>query len=43
MVTAVVFLGEPLSPTKVGGAGAVLVGVALTRVGRRRVAIPAQE
>ena len=43
MVTAVVFLGEPLSPTKIGGAGAVLVGVALTRVGRRRVAIPAQE
>jgi drug/metabolite transporter (DMT)-like permease len=43
MVTAVVFLGEPLSPTKIVGAGAVLVGVALTRVGRRRVAIPAQE
>ena len=43
MVTAVVFLGEPLSPAKIGGAGAVLVGVALTRVGRRRVAIPAQE
>ncbi len=43
MVTAVVFLGEPLSPAKIVGAGAVLVGVALTRVGRRRVAIPAQE
>jgi drug/metabolite transporter (DMT)-like permease len=43
MVTAVVFLGEPLSPSKIAGAGAVLVGVALTRVGRRRVAIPAGE
>jgi drug/metabolite transporter (DMT)-like permease len=43
MVTAVVFLGEPLGPAKIAGAGAVLVGVALTRVGRRRVAIPAQE
>ena len=43
MVTAVVFLGEPLSPSKIVGAGAVLIGVALTRVGRRRVAIPAGE
>jgi drug/metabolite transporter (DMT)-like permease len=43
MVTAVVFLGEPLSPSKIAGAGAVLIGVALTRVGRRRVAIPAGE
>jgi drug/metabolite transporter (DMT)-like permease len=43
MVTAVVFLGEPLSPPKIAGAGAVLIGVALTRVGRRRVAIPAGE
>ena len=34
MLTAVVFLGEPLSPSKVFGACAVLVGVALTRVGR---------
>lgn len=43
MLTAVVFLGEPLTRSKVVGAAAVLVGVALTRVGRRRVAIPAQE
>lgn len=43
MVTAVVFLGESLSPSKIAGAGAVLIGVALTRVGHRRVAIPAQE
>jgi drug/metabolite transporter (DMT)-like permease len=32
MVTAVLWLGEPLSPTKVGGATAVLVGVGLTRL-----------
>jgi drug/metabolite transporter (DMT)-like permease len=43
MVTAIVFLGEPLSASKIVGAGAVLVGVALTRVGRRQMAIPAQE
>jgi drug/metabolite transporter (DMT)-like permease len=43
MMTAVVFLGEPLSVSKIVGAFAVLVGVALTRMGHRRVAIPAQE
>lgn len=43
MLTAVAFLGEPLTASKIVGAGAVLVGVALTRVGRRRAAIPAQE
>lgn len=43
MLTAVVFLDEPLTPSKVVGAVAVLLGVALTRVGRRKVAIPAQE
>jgi drug/metabolite transporter (DMT)-like permease len=43
MMTAVVFLGESLSPSKIVGAGAVLVGVALTRVGRARLAIPAEE
>ena len=43
MATAVVMLGEPLSPRKIAGAGAVLVGVALTRVGRTRIAIPAEE
>jgi drug/metabolite transporter (DMT)-like permease len=32
MATAVVFLGEPLSASKILGAAAVLVGVALTRV-----------
>jgi len=43
MLTAVAFLGESLTASKIVGACAVLVGVALTRVGRRRVAIPAQE
>ncbi|MDP9324737.1 MAG: DMT family transporter [Acidobacteriota bacterium] len=32
MATAVLFLGEPLDVRKIGGAAAVLVGVALTRV-----------
>ena len=32
MLTAVVFVGEPISPRKVFGAAAVLAGVALTRV-----------
>jgi drug/metabolite transporter (DMT)-like permease len=43
MMTAVAFLGEPLGPSKIVGAAAVLVGVAMTRVGQGRVAIPAQE
>jgi drug/metabolite transporter (DMT)-like permease len=43
MLTAVAFLGEPLSLQKLVGAAAVLVGVALTRVGRPRIAIPASE
>lgn len=41
--TAVVFLGEPLGITKSAGAAMVLIGVALTRVGRTRVPIPAEE
>lgn len=43
MLTAVVFLDEPLTTSKIVGAAAVLVGVALTRVGKKEVAIPAQE
>lgn len=43
MLTAVAFLNEPLSLQKLVGAAAVLVGVALTRVNRRRIAIPAGE
>ena len=35
MVTAVVTLGERLTVPRVAGAAAVLLGVALTRVGRR--------
>jgi drug/metabolite transporter (DMT)-like permease len=43
MVTAIVFLGEPLVPAKLAGAAAVLIGVALTRVGRTQPVIPAEE
>jgi drug/metabolite transporter (DMT)-like permease len=32
MATAVIWLGEPLSPAKIGGAAAVILGVALTRL-----------
>lgn len=43
LATAVLFLGEPLGLTKATGATMVLVGVALTRVGRTKVPIPAEE
>ncbi len=43
MATAVIFLGEPIGPRKIAGAAAVLVGVTLTRVGGRRMTIPAEE
>ncbi len=43
MLTAVAFLGETLSLQKLVGAAAVLIGVALTRVNRPRIAIPACE
>jgi drug/metabolite transporter (DMT)-like permease len=43
MMSAIVFLGEPLSAGKLVGAAAVLLGVALTRVGRTKVAFPAEE
>jgi drug/metabolite transporter (DMT)-like permease len=43
LLTAVMFLGEPLGATKAAGAAAVLIGVALTRVGRTRIPIPAEE
>jgi drug/metabolite transporter (DMT)-like permease len=32
MATAVIWLGEPLSPSKLAGAAAVIAGVALTRL-----------
>lgn len=43
MLTAVAFLGERLSGGRLLGAGLVLVGVALTRVGRSSAVIPAEE
>lgn len=43
MITAVVTLDEPLGTPKLLGAAAVLIGVALTRVGRIRPVIPAEE
>jgi len=42
MVTAYVWLREPLGLDKLGGAAAVLAGVALSRLGQRRLAIPAE-
>jgi len=42
MVTAYFWLGEPLGLDKLTGAAAVLAGVALTRLGQRRLQIPAE-
>jgi drug/metabolite transporter (DMT)-like permease len=43
MVTAILFLGEPVVGGKLAGAAAVLSGVALTRVGRTQAVMPAEE
>jgi drug/metabolite transporter (DMT)-like permease len=43
MMTAALTLGEPLSARKIAGAAAVLLGVALTRVGGTRMAVPVGE
>jgi drug/metabolite transporter (DMT)-like permease len=43
MLTAVLFLGEHFTFARVAGATAVLVGVALTRVGKTTVTIPAED
>jgi drug/metabolite transporter (DMT)-like permease len=43
MLTAVVFLGERLTATRLLGAAAVLVGVALTRVGKVAPIVPPEE
>jgi drug/metabolite transporter (DMT)-like permease len=43
MLTAVVFLGERLTATRLLGAAAVLVGVALTRVGKVTPIVPPEE
>ena len=42
MVTAYLWLREPLGLDKLAGAAAVLAGVALTRLGRQRLQIPAE-
>ncbi len=42
MLTAVLFLGDVLSPRKLLGAAAVLAGIALTRMGTGRLAAPAE-
>lgn len=43
MFTAILFLGEPVAARKLAGTAAVLVGVALTRVGRQTALPPAEE
>lgn len=43
MVSAVIFLGEPIGLRKIIGAAAVLVGVALTRAGGAKIPIPCEE
>ena len=44
MVVARLWLGEPITPTKMAGAAAIISGVLLTRVGRPgTVSIPAEE
>lgn len=43
MLTAVVFLGEVLTAARLAGAAAVLLGVALTRVGKTAPLVPPEE
>ena len=43
MLTAVVFLGEAVTAARLAGAGAVLLGVALTRVGKAAPLVPPEE
>jgi len=43
MATAWLFLGEPIGWLKIAGAAAVLSGVAIARLERKRPAIPAEE
>lgn len=44
LVTARVWLGEPITPAKLAGVGAIVSGVVLTRLGRPpRLAIPVEE
>lgn len=43
MLTAVVFLGEAMTAARLAGAAAVLLGVALTRVGKAAPLVPPEE
>jgi drug/metabolite transporter (DMT)-like permease len=43
MLTAVVFLGERVTASRLAGAAAVLIGVALTRVGKSAPIVPPQD
>jgi drug/metabolite transporter (DMT)-like permease len=43
MIVAAVWLGEPLTQTKLAGAAAVVSGVLLTRLGRTPVPVPVEE
>jgi len=43
MSVAAVWLGEPMTGTKLAGVTAVLIGVLLTRLGRKPNAIPIEE
>ncbi len=43
MMTAVLTLGERMTPSRLAGAAAVLVGVALTRVGKTAPLVPPEE
>lgn len=43
MAVAILWLHEPVSPGKIAGAGCVLAGVVLTRLGRPGMAVPVEE
>ena len=43
MSVAAIWLGEPISPAKAAGAGAVLAGVFFTRLGRKTPAVSIEE
>jgi drug/metabolite transporter (DMT)-like permease len=43
MLVARVWLGEPITEVKLGGAAAIVSGVLLTRLGRPTVAVPIEE
>jgi drug/metabolite transporter (DMT)-like permease len=43
MLVARVWLGEPITAVKIGGAAAIVTGVLLTRVGRTTLSVPAEE